>query len=75
MAVTDVNQDGKDDFVITGNGAPNRVYSYDKKTDSYLNIIDGVVNMEVRLKVLTFVIRHKCVLVQVVSPLLLFSRD
>ena len=47
VAVSDVNQDGKDDFIVTGNGAPNHVYSYDKNSDSYVNIIDGVTNMEV----------------------------
>ena len=47
MAVSDVNQDGKDDFIVTGNGVPNHVYSYDKNSDSYVNIIDGVTNMEV----------------------------
>ena len=45
--MSDVNQDGKDDFIVTGNGAPNQVYSYDKNSDSYVNIIDGVTNMEV----------------------------
>ena len=45
--MSDVNQDGKDDFIVTGNGAPNHVYSYDKNSDSYVNIIDGVTNMEV----------------------------
>ena len=47
MAVSDVNQDGKDDFIVTGNGAPNRIYSYDKDSDSYVNIIDGVAHVEV----------------------------
>ena len=47
VAVSDVNQDGKDDFIVTGNGVPNHVYSYDENSDSYVNIIDGVTNMEV----------------------------
>ena len=42
-----MNQDGKDDFIVTGNGAPNRVYSYDKTSDTYVNIINGVTNVEV----------------------------
>ena len=46
VAVADVDQDGKDEFIVTGNGAPNRVYSYDKNTDSYVNIIEGVANVE-----------------------------
>ena len=44
--MADVDQDGKDEFIVTGNGAPNRVYSYDKNTDSYVNIIEGVANVE-----------------------------
>ena len=45
-----MNQDGKDDFIVTGNGAPNRVYSYDKTSDTYVNIIDGVTNVQVSLE-------------------------
>ena len=44
--MSDVNQDGNEDFIVTGDGVPNHVYSYDKNSDPCLNIFEGVADTD-----------------------------
>ena len=38
VAVTDVNNDGKSEFVTAGNGNPNKAYTWDAASQQFVNI-------------------------------------